>query len=89
MPALEIRVTVPFGDAGTVALAIEITDLTQLTAEQRQALADTGQDFLDLATATLAPPSITGPDLVLPAAQVHDPNTAVLGGVTGSRANKT
>jgi hypothetical protein len=83
MPAFELRLRIPFGDAGHVCLDIDIDDLSQLTPEQRKALADTSRDFFEFAMATLS----GTPGLLLPAAQVHDPNPAVLAGVTGSRAN--
>lgn len=78
MPAFELHVRIPFGDAGHVALDIDIADLAGLSPEQRRVLADTGREFADLATATLEAGCV---------AEVHDPNTQVLAGVTGSRAN--
>jgi hypothetical protein len=81
MPALNITLTIPVGATGHISLAIDIPDLLDLTPEQRQVLADTGRDFFEFAAAELAPS--------VPPAEVHDPNPAVLAGVTGSRANKS
>jgi len=73
--------TIPLGGAGHVRLDVDVTDIDALTPAQRTAIADTGSEFCAFAAATLAPPG--GPALV--PATIHDPNGAVLGGVTGSR----
>ena len=81
MPALKLDMTIPLGDAGHIALAIDVTDLGQLTDRQRGGIADTLREFSDFAAATLAPMAV-----VVPAA-VHDPHADVLRGVTGTRRN--
>ena len=82
MPALKLDMTIPLGDAGHIALAIDVTDLGQLTDRQRGGIADTLREFSDFAAATLAPMAV-----VVPAAAVHDPHADVLRGVTGTRRN--
>ena len=100
MPALTIHVTVPFGDAGTVGLAIDIADLGQVTLEQRAALAATSRDFVEFAAAALEETpnlDLSGVDYEARgsagpgpgAAEIHDPDAGVLAGVTGDRRNKT
>jgi hypothetical protein len=81
MPALNIALTIPVGGTGHISLDIDVPDLAELSAEQRQVLADTGREFFDFAAATLTPP--------VPPAEVHDPDAGILAGVTGSRANQT
>lgn len=82
MAALKLDMTIPLGDAGHVHLVIDITDLDQLTPQQRQVLADTGAEFYAFAAATIAPQ--TTPD-ELPPATIHDPSASILNGITGSR----
>jgi hypothetical protein len=84
MQPLAITLKIPVGDTGTISLAIDVEDLGQLTRAQRQALADTAEDFFTFTGQTLAPAApVPQPP------SVHNPDAAVLGGVTGSRANKT
>lgn len=88
MPELVIRLRIPFGDAGSVSMDIDITDLDQLTPDQRRVLADTGRDFFEFAAATLTDLpalNLSPPEPERTAAQVHDPNSDVLAGVTGKR----
>jgi hypothetical protein len=79
MTAFTVDMTIPIGDAGHVHLHINITNPDALTPDQRRVLADTGGEFYEFAAATLNPPTPAA------AAAVHDPNGAVLAGVTGSR----
>ena len=76
MAALKLDMTIPLGDAGHVRFTADIDNLGQLTAQQRQVLADTAREFAEFGAATIAPD---------PPATVHDPNGTVLAGVTGSR----
>lgn len=82
MPALKLDMSIPLGDAGRVALTIDIADIDALTPAQRTTIADTGSEFCAFAAVTLAPPGMTAPT---PAADIYDPSGDVLRGVTGSR----
>ena len=91
MAALKLDMTIPLGGAGHIHLAIDITDIDQLTPAQRTGMADTVAEFCAFAGATLAPAGIIRADgeLRAPPATVYDPNTDVLNGVTGSRRNNS
>lgn len=86
MTPLKLDLTVPVGDAGHVHLDIAITDLSALSPEQRQVLADTAREFCEFGASAIAPPLAPGDaGTTRPEAQVYDPNMAVLDGVRGSR----
>jgi hypothetical protein len=80
MAALKIDMTIPLGSAGHVTFTADIGDLDALTAQQRQVLADTAREFAEFGAATIAPPGA-----MIDPPRIHDPNGAVLAGVTGSR----
>ena len=82
MPALNLDMTIPLGDAGQVRFSADIDDLGQLSERQRQVLADTAREFAEFAAATIALPS--GP-AGTPPAEIHDPGRGVLAGVNGGR----
>lgn len=80
MPEFHQAMTIPIGDAGQVHIEIDITDLDVLTPHQRQVLADTGREFAEFAAGAVNPQPG-------PLAKVHDPSSAVLDGVRGTRRN--
>lgn len=80
MNTLNIDLTVPLGDAGSIRFAADIADLGQLCPEHRQALADTCRDFLEFAAGTIAPPPAQDP----PAEIKRD--LGGLAGIDGGRA---